>query len=152
MQQPLPGAAAGALCPSVAILLLTVHIAPTSSIGRWTIGGAPAARKWGNRHVDIGESGTQGFAICARHVSVDGVEELETSGSQVTQKIYIACPSQTGEVGELAEIFQWRGEVAPGLPDFSTADRQHTGEELSDVLLYLVRLADVCGIDLAACV
>ena len=58
---------------------------------------------------------------------------------------------QTGEVGELAEIFQWRGEVAPGLPDFSPADRQHAGEELSDVLLYLVRLADVCGIDLAAC-
>ena len=25
------------------------------------------------------------------------------------------------------------------------------GEELSDVLLYLVRLADVCGLDLAAC-
>ncbi|KIZ06172.1 hypothetical protein MNEG_1792 [Monoraphidium neglectum] len=56
------------------------------------------------------------------------------------------------QVGELSEIFQWRGEVAEGLPDFSPADREHVGEELSDVLLYLVRLADVCKIDLAAAV
>ena len=29
----------------------------------------------------------------------------------------------TGEVGELAEIFQWKGEVARGLPDFTTAEK-----------------------------
>ena len=29
----------------------------------------------------------------------------------------------TGEVGELAEIFQWKGEVARGLPDFSAAEK-----------------------------
>merc|ERR1719204_259960 len=55
----------------------------------------------------------------------------------------------TGEVGELAEIFQWRGEVKPGLPSFSEDDKTHLGEELSDVLLYLVRLADRCDVDLA---
>jgi dCTP diphosphatase len=55
-----------------------------------------------------------------------------------------------GEVGELAECFQWRGEVAAGLPGFSLAERRHVGEELSDCLLYLLRLADACGIDLAA--
>lgn len=53
--------------------------------------------------------------------------------------------SQTGEVGELAEIFQWRGEVKPGLPGWPEADRVHLGEELSDVLLYLVRIADRVG-------
>jgi dCTP diphosphatase len=57
-----------------------------------------------------------------------------------------------GEVGELAELFQWRGEVAPGLPDFGAAERVRVGEEMSDVLLYLVRLADRCGVDLAAAV
>lgn len=41
-----------------------------------------------------------------------------------------------------------RGEVEPGLPGFSDADKAHVGQELSDVLLYLIRLADVCGIDL----
>jgi dCTP diphosphatase len=53
-----------------------------------------------------------------------------------------------GEVGELAECFQWRGEVQPGLPGWSDSDKQHLGEELSDVLLYLLRLSDVCGVDL----
>jgi dCTP diphosphatase len=58
-----------------------------------------------------------------------------------------------GEVGELAEIFQWRGEKASvGLPEFSEAEKHHVGEELSDVLLYLIRLADVCGIDLSEAV
>jgi dCTP diphosphatase len=57
-----------------------------------------------------------------------------------------------GETGELAECFQWKGEVAPGLPGFTSQERRHVGEELSDVLLYLVRLSDVCGIDLAAAV
>ncbi|XP_058068967.1 uncharacterized protein LOC131218385 [Magnolia sinica] len=53
-----------------------------------------------------------------------------------------------GEVGELSEIFQWKGEVAKGLPNWSSSDKEHLEEELSDVLLYLVRLADVCGLDL----
>jgi dCTP diphosphatase len=57
-----------------------------------------------------------------------------------------------GEVGELAEVFQWKGEVGEGLPEFSPEERAHAAEELSDVLLYLVRLADVCGVDLAAAV
>ncbi|MED6162185.1 hypothetical protein PIB30_067972 [Stylosanthes scabra] len=53
-----------------------------------------------------------------------------------------------GEVGELSEIFQWKGEVKRGLPDWKEEEKTHLGEELSDVLLYLVRLSDICGIDL----
>ena len=56
------------------------------------------------------------------------------------------------EVGELAEIFQWRGEVESGLPGWSEADREHAGEEMSDILMNLVRLADVCRIDLPSAV
>ncbi|KAM1458233.1 hypothetical protein ACFX13_036169 [Malus domestica] len=52
------------------------------------------------------------------------------------------------EVGELSEIFQWKGEVPKGLPDWKEDEKQHLGEELSDVLLYLVRLSDICGVDL----
>lgn len=55
---------------------------------------------------------------------------------------------QVGEVGELSEIFQWKGEVAKGLPDWSCDDKEHLEEQLSDVLIYLIRLADVCGLDL----
>ncbi|KAM0940896.1 putative dCTP diphosphatase [Dioscorea sansibarensis] len=53
-----------------------------------------------------------------------------------------------GEVGELSEIFQWRGEVPRGLPGWDEKEKEHLAEELSDVLLYLVRLADICGVDL----
>lgn len=55
-----------------------------------------------------------------------------------------------GEVGELAELFQWRGDAqcAPGLPGWSDKDRSHLEEELSDVLLYLVRVSHMCGVDL----
>ncbi|KAJ9568201.1 hypothetical protein OSB04_004167 [Centaurea solstitialis] len=53
-----------------------------------------------------------------------------------------------GEVGELSEIFQWKGEVERGLPNWSSDDKKHLEEEISDVLLYLVQLADVCGLDL----
>ncbi|KAG6582038.1 dCTP pyrophosphatase 1, partial [Cucurbita argyrosperma subsp. argyrosperma] len=56
--------------------------------------------------------------------------------------------AMVGEVGELSEIFQWKGEVPRGLPGWKDEEKQHLGEELSDVLLYLVRLADICGIDL----
>lgn len=53
-----------------------------------------------------------------------------------------------GEVGELSEIFQWKGEVPKGLPDWNAEEKEHLGEELSDVLLYLLRLADICKVNL----
>ncbi|XVE65803.1 hypothetical protein DITRI_Ditri08aG0028700 [Diplodiscus trichospermus] len=56
--------------------------------------------------------------------------------------------AMVGEVGELSEIFQWRGEVDKGLPNWEESNREHLGDELSDVLLYLIRLSDICGIDL----
>ena len=43
---------------------------------------------------------------------------------------------------------EWRGEAPVGLPGWSGAERDHLADELSDVLLYLLRLADVCAIDL----
>lgn len=60
--------------------------------------------------------------------------------------------AMVGEVGEVAELFQWRGEVPNGLPDWSEEDRKALEEELSDVLIYLVRLADKCNIDLPSAV
>jgi NTP pyrophosphatase (non-canonical NTP hydrolase) len=55
----------------------------------------------------------------------------------------------TGEVGELAELFQWlpAGQAARLAADEPL--RTRAGEEMSDVLLYLVLLADVLDIDLA---
>ena len=51
---------------------------------------------------------------------------------------------QVGEVGELSEIFQWRGDsVANGLAGFSSDDKRHVGEELSDVRPLLPTLLTV---------
>lgn len=57
-----------------------------------------------------------------------------------------------GEVGELAELFQWvpadRARVL-----FSEGERQRrAAEEIADVATYLIRLADTLGVDLAAAV
>ncbi|XP_072453701.1 dCTP pyrophosphatase 1 [Notamacropus eugenii] len=53
-----------------------------------------------------------------------------------------------GEVGELAELFQWKPDGGPGPLSWSEAERGALGEELSDVLIYLVALASRCHIDL----
>ena len=45
-----------------------------------------------------------------------------------------------GEVGELAELYQWDdGEEVP---------RHRVAEEIADVAIYLLRLADVAGVDI----
>ena len=56
-----------------------------------------------------------------------------------------------GEVGELAELLQWidDNDVSKFL-DSGGHDR--LGEELADILFYLVRLADVADIDLSSAV
>jgi NTP pyrophosphatase (non-canonical NTP hydrolase) len=58
----------------------------------------------------------------------------------------------TSEAGKLAELFRWipADEAAA---DFSHGERHlRAGEEVADVLVYLVRLADVLGIDLPSAV
>ena len=53
----------------------------------------------------------------------------------------------SGEAGELIEHFQWlTAEESASLP---APVRDEVALELADVLLYLVRLGDVLGIDLA---
>jgi dCTP diphosphatase len=54
-----------------------------------------------------------------------------------------------GEVGELAELLQWLPADEASALVRDPALNQRVGEELADVLLYLVRLADVCEVDLA---
>ena len=55
-----------------------------------------------------------------------------------------------GEVGELAELFQWRRPEESEPEALDGEVRGAVSDELADVLLYLVRLADVLDVDLAA--
>lgn len=101
------------------------------------------------------------LAITDVRVMLAGVSDLEAlrgrmrafaaerrwSGYHDPKSVLLAL---VGEVGELAELFQW-------LPADSARElaqeeplRTRAGEELSDILLYLILLADVLGIDLTA--
>ena len=54
------------------------------------------------------------------------------------------------EAAELVEIFQWKtAEESQALDE---ATRVHLGEEIADVLLYLLQIADHCEVDVAAAV
>ena len=54
-----------------------------------------------------------------------------------------------GEVGELAAEFQWISDddIVNALQD--SGKRVSVGSEIADVFIYLLRLADITGIDLA---
>lgn len=54
----------------------------------------------------------------------------------------------TGEVGEVAELVQWLPADEAVSVDAGGDLHARLGDELADVLLYLVRLADVAGVDL----
>lgn len=52
------------------------------------------------------------------------------------------------EVAELVEIFQWRTEAeSRGAKDDATV-KQAAADEIADVIIYAVRLADKLGIDI----
>ncbi len=58
----------------------------------------------------------------------------------------------TGEAGELAEVFQWMTEEDSKDAARNPRTAQAVRHELADVLLYVVRAADVLGVDLNAAV
>ena len=51
----------------------------------------------------------------------------------------------SGEVGELLEIFQWL--TPEQSQQLSPEKKQHAREEIADVMMYLLRLADKSDID-----
>lgn len=57
-----------------------------------------------------------------------------------------------GEVGELTEIFQWLTPAQSAAVMTNSTSAQQVRDELADVFVYCVRLADVLGIDLAVAV
>jgi dCTP diphosphatase len=73
-------------------------------------------------------------------------EERDWEQFQDPKSVMLAL---VGEVGELAELLQWL--PADQAKDLIGEEPLHTrvAEELGDVLVYLVGLADQCGVDLA---
>ncbi|QGY39070.1 nucleotide pyrophosphohydrolase [Pseudodesulfovibrio cashew] len=73
------------------------------------------------------------------------VEERNWQQHQSPKNLIMAL---TGEVGELTELFQWLTPEESWKVEGER--RQAVAEEMSDVLLYLVRIADELDIDLVA--
>lgn len=55
-----------------------------------------------------------------------------------------------GEVGEVSELLQWLPAGGAGTLVREQPLAGRVGQELADVLIYLVQLADACGVDLVA--
>ena len=51
------------------------------------------------------------------------------------------------EAAELLELFQWQS--AEESARYAVANRERVSEEIADVAIYLIELADITGIDLA---
>ncbi|KAJ9466501.1 nucleoside triphosphate pyrophosphohydrolase [Diplonema papillatum] len=56
------------------------------------------------------------------------------------------------EVGDVADVLQYRPDAPVGLPGWSPSERKHLEDELADVVAYTIRLADKCSIDLGRAV
>jgi NTP pyrophosphatase (non-canonical NTP hydrolase) len=56
----------------------------------------------------------------------------------------------SGEVGELVAELQWLSAVEADPAAWDDGLRERVTDEVADVMIYLVRFADVCAIDLIA--
>jgi NTP pyrophosphatase (non-canonical NTP hydrolase) len=87
-------------------------------------------------------------AVWAPHVSLESLRSMQAAFARardweqhhIPRSIALAL---VGEAGELCECFQWKkdAQCENGLQGWSEEERTHLGEELSDVLLYLIRCA-----------
>ncbi|XP_072320104.1 glutamyl-tRNA(Gln) amidotransferase subunit B, mitochondrial [Eucyclogobius newberryi] len=80
-----------------------------------------------------------------RRLQAEFTDERDWSQFHQPRNLLLAM---VGEVGEVAELFQWKGEAAEGLPGWSDGEREQLAHELSDVLIYLLELAEKCRVDL----
>jgi NTP pyrophosphatase (non-canonical NTP hydrolase) len=53
-----------------------------------------------------------------------------------------------GEAGELASVVQWLENVDKNFLESNEKIREELADELADVFIYLLRIADVAGIDI----
>jgi dCTP diphosphatase len=53
-----------------------------------------------------------------------------------------------GEAGELASVVQWLENIDKNFLESNEKIREELADELADVFIYLLRIADVAGIDI----
>ena len=73
---------------------------------------------------------------------------IERDWEQFNRPLTLAISAQI-EMGELLELFQWKTEKEIHGSLKNQKYRERVGEELSDVLVYLLRIADTSGVNLS---
>ena len=93
---------------------------------------------------------TQMLEIAALQKDIrDFVREREWEQFHSPKNLVMAL---SGEAGELIELFQWLTEEESHRVMGDSASAEAVRDELADILVYVIRLADVLNVDLAAAV
>jgi dCTP diphosphatase len=105
-----------------------------------------------SKHLETSFTNVGGFDSleAVRAAQQRWVDERDWSQFHTPRNLILAL---TGEVGELAECLQWKGDsadVGAGLPGLKPSEREAFEDELADVFAYVVRLAAVSRVDLPA--
>lgn len=100
------------------------------------------------RQVEVDEGDTTSVHDITRRIRAFATERL-WSRYHTPRSLVLAI---LGELGELAELFQWRGDSTTVngsnmMEGWSEDDLDHVGQEFADVAIYLLRLADVCCVE-----
>jgi len=101
----------------------------------------------------INDGGTSATAADSSLVNTDGLARALGTFARDRDWAQFHSPKNlvmalTGEVGELNELFQWLTQEQSMAFANDPYRKQRVAEELADVLFYLVRMADVLGVDL----
>ncbi|CAH3110495.1 unnamed protein product [Pocillopora meandrina] len=82
------------------------------------------------------------FFIFSRQMPSQFATERDWNLFHLLRNSVLAMVGEVEEVAELLKVNQWKGEVKEGLQDWSPKEKHYLAQELSDVLIYLVRLAE----------
>jgi HAD superfamily hydrolase (TIGR01509 family) len=97
---------------------------------------------------------SQGTAVMSKNISFEEVRDdvRDFVAARDWEKFHTPrniCLALIGELGELAELFQWKGDVQDpvfvGLSTFTSEESDKVKQELADVAVYAIRLGDLLG-------
>uniref|UniRef100_A0A667J1P0 dCTP pyrophosphatase 1 n=1 Tax=Lynx canadensis TaxID=61383 RepID=A0A667J1P0_LYNCA len=100
---------------------------------------------WSSTFSNPGSWASTPFFCSSRRLHAEFAAERDWGQFHQPRNLLLAL---VGEVGELAELFQWKPDEEPGPQAWPPRERAALQEELSDVLIYLVALAARCHVDL----
>lgn len=115
--------------------------------------GSPSGRNYGRDSSPVVEPTVGTHGILTRVSDLDVIREAARAFRVERDWERFQDPKSTllalvGEVGELAELIQWLPADVAAARVRDEPLRTRMSEELSDVLIYLVGLADQCDVDL----